>query len=92
LEPKNTLNFVTSFVKTHHAAGVIGTEITIFEQLARAFAEECLHRFLVKGEPIGDAVRRTRLKLLKQGNPLGLVYNVYAIASLRLKKIGEAIN
>ncbi|MFW9917246.1 MAG: IPT/TIG domain-containing protein, partial [Candidatus Thorarchaeota archaeon] len=92
LEPKNTLNFVTSFVKTHHAAGVIGTEITIFEQLARAFAEECLHRFLVKGETIGDAVRQTRLKLLKQGNPLGLVYNVYAIASLRLKKIGEAIN
>lgn len=86
LEPKNALNFVTSFIKMHHAAGVIGTEITIFESLGRAFAEECLRLFLVEEKPIGDAIRETRLKLLKQGNPLGLVYNAYSNASLRLKK------
>lgn len=88
LEPKQMLDFVTTFVVTHRAAGVIGTEITVFEPLACAFAEECLRRFLVNGETIGDAVRATRLKLLKQGNPLGLVYTIYANATLRLRKAG----
>ena len=86
LEPKMALNFVSGFIKMHNAAGVIGTEITIFEPLARSFAEDCLYRFLVRGKTIGDAVREARLKLLKGGNPLGLVYNIYANASLRLKK------
>ena len=62
---------------------MIGTEITIFESLAKAFAEECLRRFL-NGDKIGDAVRGARLKLLKDGNPLGLVYIPYVIANLHL--------
>lgn len=86
LDPKLMLDFVSSFVISYHAAGVVGTEITVFEELASAFAEECFRRFLIEGEEIGDAVRSTRLKLLKSGNPLGLVYTVYANASLRLKK------
>ena len=89
LEPKMGLNFVASFVKTHNAAGVIGTEIAIVEQLARSFAEDCLNRYLVEGKTIGEAVRETRLKLLKQGNPLGLIYVIYANASLRLKKVNK---
>jgi len=91
-EPKQALHFVEKFVITCNAAGVIGTEITIFEELAAAFAEECLRRFLVGGETIGDSVRRARLKLLGQGNPLGLVYNIYANAGLRLKKAGKPSN
>jgi hypothetical protein len=43
-------------VEVAAAAGVIGTEISNFEPLAAAFAEECLGRFLA-GEAIGDAVR-----------------------------------
>ena len=86
LGPKMVLDFVASFVISLHAAGVIGTEISIFEPLACAFAEECLRRFLAKGEAIGDAVRMARLKLLEQGNPLGLIYIVYANASLRLEE------
>ena len=34
--------------------------------------------------PLGKAVRGARLALLQQGNPLGLVYIPYAVASLRL--------
>lgn len=91
-EPKLAMHFVEKFMITCNAAGVIGTEITIFEQLAGAFAEKCLHRFVVEGETIGDAVRGARLKLLKQGNPLGLVYNIFANVSLRLKKAAETEN
>ena len=40
-------------------------------------------RFL-SGVPIGEAVRGTRLALLKAGNPLGLVYIPFVMASLRM--------
>ncbi len=83
LEPERALEFVSAFVENAHASGVIGTEITVFEPLARNFAEECLRRFL-GGEAIGNAVRCARLSLLKRGDPLGLAYIPYVIASLRL--------
>lgn len=91
LDPEVTLDFVSSFVQMSGAAGVIGTEITIFEPLAVRFAEECFKRFVgapphTEKMPIGKAVRGARLELLKDGNPLGLVYIPYAVASLRLQE------
>jgi len=91
LNPEVTLDFVSSFVRDSGAAGVIGTEITIFEPLAVKFAEECFKRFIgapphTEKMPIGKAVRGARLELLRQGNPLGLVYIPYAVASLRLQE------
>jgi len=85
LEPETALEFVSAFVENAFAAGVIGTEITIFEPVARAFAEECLRRFL-DGQPIGEAVRGARLKMLKDGNPLGLVYIPFVLATLSLTR------
>jgi hypothetical protein len=82
LEPEKAVEFVSAFIE-RSAAGVIGTEITIFEPLACTFAEECLRHFL-QGVPIGEAVRRARLALLQTGNPLGLVYVPYVLPSLRL--------
>jgi hypothetical protein len=84
LTPEHAINFVSGFVEVSHAAGVIGTEITIYEPIAVAFAEACLHRFLIKRETIGAAVRGARLKMLKEGNPLGLVYIPYVMAGLKL--------
>jgi hypothetical protein len=91
LNPEVALDFVSSFVQMSGAAGVIGTEITIFEPLAVKFAEECFKRFVgappfTEKMPIGRAVRGARLELLRQGNPLGLVYIPYAVASLRLQE------
>lgn len=84
LFPDNAIRLVNSFIHTG-SSGVIGTEITIFESLARDFAEECLRLFITEELSIGEAIRRTRLKLLKQGNPLGLVYTPFVIPSLCLK-------
>lgn len=94
LNPEITLDFVSSFVQQSGAAGVVGTEITIFEPLAAKFAEECLGRFVgapphTEAMPIGKAVRGARLELLRQGNPLGLVYIPYAVATLRLQEAAE---
>ena len=83
LEPEQALELVSALVRRSRAAGVVGTEITVFEPLARAFAEDCLRRFLA-GDPLGWAVRNARLELLKAGNPLGLVYLPYALPSLQL--------
>jgi subtilase family serine protease len=83
LEPEKAIEFVSPLVQVSRAAGVIGTEITVFEPLARVFAKECLGRF-VRGDPIGEAVRCARLALLKEGNPLGLVYVPFVLAGLRL--------
>jgi hypothetical protein len=83
VRPEMALDFVSAFVENARASGVVGTEITIFEHLARRFAEQCLGRLLI-GVPIGEAVRQSRLALLEQANPLGLVYIPFAVASLRL--------
>lgn len=85
LAPEFALDLVSGFVGTSHAAGVIGTEITTFVPLARDFAENCLHHFLVEKRPIGEAVRRARLALLQKGNPLGLIYIPYVLTGLRLE-------
>ncbi|GAB4274818.1 MAG: hypothetical protein Kow0080_23510 [Candidatus Promineifilaceae bacterium] len=65
---------------------MVGTEITIFEAIAVVFAEECLRQFVVERESLGTAVRQARLNMLKQMNPLGLVYIPYAMPGLRLAK------
>lgn len=81
--PTQALEFITPLVTYSNCAGVIGTEITIFEELATVFAEDCLGRFL-RGDPIGKAIRNARLKLLKEGNPLGLVYIPFVMSGLSI--------
>jgi hypothetical protein len=63
---------------------VIGTEITVFEEFASVFAERFLERFSTDLKPLGDAVRLARIDLLAMGNPLGLVYIPFGLATLRL--------
>jgi len=82
LGPKETYNLVQAFVE-RGGAGVIGTDVTIFEPLACDFALGFLRRFLA-GVPADEAVRTTRLELLKTGNPLGLVYTPFVLAGLAL--------
>lgn len=84
VDPEQAINLVQDFVGSG-GAGVIGTEITIFEPLACDFAEECLRLFLSGKSSIGEAVRSARLKLLKEGNPLGLVYIPFILPSLHIK-------
>lgn len=65
------------------ASGVVGTEITIPESLARHFANGFFQRFL-KGQNVGEAIRNQRLAMLGNLNLLGLVYTPYCSANLRL--------
>ncbi|MFO0657772.1 MAG: hypothetical protein U0787_22240 [Polyangia bacterium] len=85
VDSEQVMDLVSEFVEIGQASGVIGTEITIFEPMARAFAEECLRRFFA-GQPIGQSIRSARLSLLKQCNPLGLAYDPYVLATVCLAK------
>jgi len=85
LDPEKVINLVADFVSSG-SAGVIGTEITIFEPLACSFAEACLGHFLKDKSSIGEAIRMARLKLLGEYNPLGLVYTPFVLPSLHIKE------
>lgn len=85
VEPEKAFELVSPLVATSGAAGVIGTEITVFETLARAFAEAYFRRF-VAGQSLGAALRGARLELLAAGNPLGLAYIPFGLPGLRLQK------
>ena len=85
LSPERALNFVEAFVENALCAGVIGTEITIFESLASDFFEFFIERF-TQGDPVAKAVRDARLHILQQYNPLGLVYIPFVMGGLQLVK------
>lgn len=84
LTPENGFDMVSAFIQTAHAAGVIGTEITIFESIATQFSEAFFDRFLKQNQTVGTAVRGSRLDMLQKMNPLGLVYVPYTMPGLKL--------
>lgn len=87
LDPEVASDLVSGF-RECNAVGVVGTEITIFESLACSVAESFFrHLLAVDSGGVGDALRRARLDLLQCGNPLGLVYIPFVLASIKLKKL-----
>jgi hypothetical protein len=86
VSPESIHTLVAAFLNTALAGGVVGTDITVFEPLARTFGVQFLTRF-VQGAPLDQAVRGARLALLKGRNPLGLAYVPYGLGTLQ---IGQA--
>ncbi|HXW86992.1 MAG TPA: CHAT domain-containing protein [Streptosporangiaceae bacterium] len=82
LEAEKAVNLVQGFTY-HGASAVIGTEITVFTSLAYAFGVSFVDAFVTSRAPLGAALRMARLDLLRQWNPLGLVYVGYGLAGLR---------
>jgi hypothetical protein len=75
--------FIKKFIQGRAASAVIGTEVTVWEDLAHEVAEVFFEAFL-RGETAGDALLQVRRKLLAKFNPLGLVYTLYGSADLQL--------
>jgi hypothetical protein len=77
---------VGSFLKSLRgigAAGVIGCEIEVDTELARSFGRLFL-KGLLEGQSAGDLFLNYRRYLERQGNPLGMVYELFAPADLHL--------
>ena len=83
VDPRDTFNLVHGFVNEIGAAGVIATEITVFEPMASVFAVHFLRAFMTDGMAVGAAIRHARLELLRDGNPLGLAYVPYVLSGTR---------
>lgn len=82
---KSFMEFTSAFIKVANALGVMGTEVTVFEPLACKFAEIFFEHFMT-GNTVGVSVRSARLTLLREMNPLGLVYTPYSVASVKIIK------
>jgi hypothetical protein len=80
--------FLKALVDGRGASGVLGTEVPVPEVLAGEVACEFISRF-VKGASAGAALLETRRDLLNKKNPLGLVYTLYAPASLAIDFDGD---
>jgi hypothetical protein len=65
------------------AAGIVGSEVQVWEGLACPFGYLIVER-LLSGRSLGEAFLDTRRALQRQLNPLGLVYAYYAFAGLHV--------
>jgi len=88
LTPELLVDFVNSFVGVC-AAGVIGTEILLLQEVASEAAEQLLGTMNNKElggkyTAVGQAMRKMRLHFLGKGNLLGLAYTPYCSAALQL--------
>ena len=84
LEIDALVSFVDAFTLLG-AAGVVGTEVTIHQQVANEIAERFFrHLQDDDGHAVGQALRRTRLDLLAKGNLMGLAYTPFCSMSLKL--------
>lgn len=82
ISPDDLLTFVTTFAWCQ-AAGVVGAEISIPEDLAREFALNFFQTILEPDVSVGEAIRRERLSLLAKYNLLGLAYTPFCHSSLQ---------
>lgn len=79
-----TSSFAMAFLR-HGARGVVAVESVLPDDFAAGFAERLYTRLLAE-EPLGESLLSTRRYFLEQhGNPLGLLYSMYASPSIRLR-------
>jgi len=83
ISPDTLVSYLDAFVGAGHAAGVIGTEVRVNQQLAMDVAAQFFERFF-RGETVDQALRAVRLDLLAHGNLFGLAYTPYCWADLHM--------
>lgn len=82
--PEALSPFLSTFVDTLGASGVIGTEVDVWDVFAAEIGNIFLEKFL-NGEAAGISLLKARRVLLSKNNPLGLVYTLFAAADLHLE-------
>jgi hypothetical protein len=74
-------DFIKAFGSAR-AGAVIGTETSVFETLARRFART-LSKALLDRRKLGEAILDFRRELLRERNPLGLLFTAFGHAGLQ---------
>ena len=84
LSPEDIVSFVEALAGMD-AAGVVGTEIPVTQQLAGEVATRFYRLFAgATNETVGTSLYRTRIDLLQKGNISGLVYTPFCSMDLAL--------
>lgn len=84
MDPSKVSSFPRWFLQRRHL-GVIGTETLVPDAVAPVYAE-LFYKELLTGASLGEAVVRARQQLLHRfGNPLGLLYVLYADPDIRIQ-------
>ena len=86
---KGAKNFVSAFAGAG-AGAVVGPETIIFEGLARRFAVDMCEALVNGRSSVGAAMLEFRRRLLRDFNPLGLVFTSYGFADLAAPAKGAA--
>jgi hypothetical protein len=86
VNPMDVRYFAGDFIK-YGALGVVATQAAVPDGLAADFTRH-LYRHLLKGRYLGESVLRARQELLRQRNPVGLWYALYATPIIKLQ-LGE---
>jgi hypothetical protein len=82
IHPETLVSYLDAFVGTARAAGVIGTEVKVQQDLAMKVAERFFDLLLGQETNVDEALRTIRLEYLVDGNLLGLFYTSYCWAEL----------
>ncbi|MGH7722423.1 MAG: leucine-rich repeat domain-containing protein [Candidatus Dormibacteria bacterium] len=89
LSPEDVVSFVDAFAGLH-AAGVIGTEISVAQPTAGEFADNFYSYFTRDSgtgrQPAGKALYMARIDLLAKGNVCGLVYTPFCSMDLVMQQ------
>jgi hypothetical protein len=88
IHPETLVSYLDAFVGTARAAGVIGTEVRVNQDLAMKVAERFFDLLLGQPQPVNvdQALRTIRLEYLADGNLLGLFYTSYCWAELSVTR------
>lgn len=84
IEPATLVGLVQAFIGRGRAAGVIGTEVRVNQELAMDVAEQFVAAWFSQRKSVEDALRGVRMDFLRQGNLLGLAYTPYCWSELSL--------
>jgi|HubBroStandDraft_2_1064218.scaffolds.fasta_scaffold00281_4 hypothetical protein len=96
IHPDTLVSYLDAFVGSARAAGVIGTEARVNQDLAMKVAERFFELLLVqekvvdghsKSFSVDEALRTIRLEYLAAGNLLGLVYTPYCWSELCVTRL-----
>jgi hypothetical protein len=83
INPQTITSYLDAFVGVGHAAGIIGTEVKVNQELAIDVAQQFFEKFF-RGLSVDEAFHSIKLDYLASGNLFGLVYSYYCWANLHL--------
>jgi hypothetical protein len=81
-------NFVNMFTQVG-AGAVIGPDAVIYEGLARSFATRMCDALVNERQSVGAAILEFRRYLVRNFNPLGLVFTTYGFADLASPSVAK---